>query len=705
MACQQPKSAPTLEVKAFEVKKFDICLKENGAKHNTDDYKNGNFVIRKGGSFTLKVFHNGFDENVHKFFFELRTGDKPMKKNGTLIEILKEEQNDEEFSYQIKEKNSDHLVVNVFIPVHAVVAAYKVQLVSEMKVGGKKTTKGFPLENILYVIFNPWNKDDEVYMEDEELKKEYVLNDSGWVFWGGHKPKPWNFAQFSDAALKCSFKLLEQEKKMTNRDTAREVSRHISAVANACDGNGLLVGNWSGDYGNETKPWQWSGSQAIFKKYLETGKSVMYGQCWVFSGVTTSIMRCLGIPARSVTNYDSAHDADGNCTDDKYFDEDLNYLEDESYDSVWNFHVWNDVWMARPDLPAGMGGWQAIDATPQEQSGGIFRCGPASIQAIKEGNIMLGHDTRFVFAEVNADTVYWQKTKDGECKPVKIKSTNIGTALLTKKANKNEMEDVIDQYKHKEGSALERAVIKNVMKKVKNPVLKDLPKDVTFAAKVPWNITPDGDLTVKLNATSKKFETLNITAALVAHVVRYTGVKLKTLEKRTADKKVESRGEGEFSFKFDMKEFEEFFDENISIRFSIMAKVKETGQSYITQKVCNVIKPDLKVELASHAGGKVTADDKLKVKIFMPKIPGVTKFTKAKLEVESSIVDNVTIDLKDAEVNAASGFVEKTFEIEKLEKDRVTDFNVTFNAAEVSGVHGSVELKYTAPQKVGGCKF
>ena len=28
------------------------------------------------------------------------------------------------------------------------------------------------------------------------------------------------------------------------------------------------------------------------------------------------------------------------------------------------------MWMARPDLPAGFGGWQAIDATPQEASDG-----------------------------------------------------------------------------------------------------------------------------------------------------------------------------------------------------------------------------------------------------------------------------------------------------------------------------------------------
>ena len=35
-----------------------------------------------------------------------------------------------------------------------------------------------------------------------------------------------------------------------------------------------------------------------------------------------------------------------------------------------NFHVWNDVWMARSDLPPGYGGWQAVDSTPQERSMG-----------------------------------------------------------------------------------------------------------------------------------------------------------------------------------------------------------------------------------------------------------------------------------------------------------------------------------------------
>ena len=46
-------------------------------------------------------------------------------------------------------------------------------------------------------------------------------------------------------------------------------------------------------------------------------------------------MRSLGIPTRSITNYDSAHDTDNNLTFDKYFSEDGEYEDEESDDSCW----------------------------------------------------------------------------------------------------------------------------------------------------------------------------------------------------------------------------------------------------------------------------------------------------------------------------------------------------------------------------------
>lgn len=68
--------------------------------------------------------------------------------------------------------------------------------------------------------------------------------------------------------------------------------------------------------------------------------------------------------------------------------------------------------MARPDLPPGYGGWQIVDATPQEQSGGMFRCGPASLTAVRRGEVGYMYDTPFVFAEVNADICHFQEDEN-----------------------------------------------------------------------------------------------------------------------------------------------------------------------------------------------------------------------------------------------------------------------------------------------------
>lgn len=59
--------------------------------------------------------------------------------------------------------------------------------------------------------------------------------------------------------------------------------------------------------------------------------------------------------------------------------------------------------MSRPDLPKGFGGWQALDATPQERSPrphGPYRLGPCPVYAVKLGQRM-NYDVEFVISEVS----------------------------------------------------------------------------------------------------------------------------------------------------------------------------------------------------------------------------------------------------------------------------------------------------------------
>lgn len=96
-----------------------------------------------------------------------------------------------------------------------------------------------------------------------------------------------------------------------------------------------------------------------------------------------------------------------------------------------NFHVWNEAWMQRLDLPPGYDGWQVCDATPQEQSQGIgmstfknkmfvicngtlgrYQCGPMSLEALRQGKVQLDYDGWFIYGEVNADVVSWYYMAD-----------------------------------------------------------------------------------------------------------------------------------------------------------------------------------------------------------------------------------------------------------------------------------------------------
>lgn len=58
---------------------------------------------------------------------------------------------------------------------------------------------------------------------------------------------------------------------------------------NCQDDEGVLYGNWSGNYKDGKKPTHWTGSPKILQQYIKNqGGPVCFGQCWVFSGLVTT---------------------------------------------------------------------------------------------------------------------------------------------------------------------------------------------------------------------------------------------------------------------------------------------------------------------------------------------------------------------------------------------------------------------------------
>ncbi|KAM4741223.1 protein-glutamine gamma-glutamyltransferase E-like [Anableps anableps] len=350
--------------------------------------------------------------------------------------------------------------------------------VGEYKLSARLGEEERDLEN-LSVLFNPWCPADWVFLPDEAERQEYVMNEHGIIYKGVDNyisPVHWDYGQFEEDMVKICMKILDCSIKH-KRDPADDVSarcnpiyvsRVITSMINSENQGGILKGNWGLDFRGGVPPTHWSSSYVILKKwYNSIFSSVKYGQCWVFSGVMCSVMRLLGIPCRVVTNYQSAHDTNKNLTVDTYY-ADYGVREKESKDSVWNYHVWVEGWMRRPDLAQDgrYDGWQVLDPTPQEKSEGTFCCGPAPVSAILNGDTHLKYDVPFVFAEVNADCVTWLVKRDGSKVNIHSDKNRIGQNISTKSIGTSKRMNITDSYKQREGTTQERAVFQYALTRV-----------------------------------------------------------------------------------------------------------------------------------------------------------------------------------------------------------------------------------------------
>ncbi|NXN95195.1 TGM4 glutamyltransferase, partial [Rhinopomastus cyanomelas] len=441
----------------LKVTGIDFLKSQNCTQHHTDAYNIKNLVVRRGQPFNIQLTFSRELKASDKLAVRFGIGEKPTKPKGTLMSLNpKREQELSGWKISIVKNSGKECLLSVTSSPSAPVGKYSLNV--------KTGTNIYKPENgNVYLLFNPWCKDDVVFLDNEDQRKEYVLNDTGCIYVGSANSiyeRPWNFGQFEESILDaCLYLLDKSELRLSNRRNPVTVSRVMSALVNSNDDNGVLLGNWSGDYSKGTSPMDWIGSVSILQQYYKTKKPVCFGQCWVFAGVLTTVMRCLGIPSRCVSNFNSAHDTDENLRVDVYLNEKGEKMNSMSFDSVWNFHVWNDVWMKRKDLPAGFDGWQAIDATPQEQSQGVFQCGPCPLKAVREGDVYLPYDGKFVYAEVNADQVYWLVKKvNGKEKYFRLstETRNIGVKISTKAVGKDKREDITLQYKYPEGSEKER---------------------------------------------------------------------------------------------------------------------------------------------------------------------------------------------------------------------------------------------------------
>ncbi|XP_076656619.1 transglutaminase isoform X1 [Halictus rubicundus] len=605
------------DVPVLTIADVDPCLAENGENHRTSRYDlmarqddKARLVVRRGQPFYLHLtLSRDYDPNIDgmSLVFTVDDVEKPQYGHGTLVAtpvLYPGEVSEGSWQATIDAIQSSFLRLKIVPDANAIIGKWKMEI--DTKNRNLDGAVSYSMRHPFYLIFNPWSEEDVVYLEDEDQRQEYVLAEDGLIWRGSYnrlRPTVWKYSQFERDILDCALHLMTRVGKVriNGRSDPVVISRVLSASVNSPDDSGAVMGNWSDDFGGGTPPTKWLGSQKILQQYYKTKKPVKYGQCWVFAGVLATVCRTLGLPCRVVTNYSSAHDTQSSLTVDYFVDAEGSVMEELNSDSIWNFHVWNEVWMKRLDLSPDCSGWQAIDATPQELSEDAYRCGPASVAAVKKGEVLRPYDNAFLFAEVNADKVFWRY--NGPTQPLKLirkDELGIGQFISTKAVGKWAREDITYTYKYPERSDEERAAMLRALRQSQSLFsryyLNEEFNDIMFHFELRDDIVIGQPFSVVLLIKNRSDSTeYRISVILRVETVLYTGRVGDPVKRLNIDRLVRPGVLEEVRLDVSWEEYGLRLMNQCAFNIACLATVKDTNFEYFAQDDFRVRKPDIKI--------------------------------------------------------------------------------------------------------------
>ncbi|XP_070765894.1 protein-glutamine gamma-glutamyltransferase 2-like [Enoplosus armatus] len=588
----------------LDIEHCDLDIKRNSSSHHTELCGEERLIVRRGQPFNiilhLKPGSKEFKPGETSLTLIVETGPLPRKESDTKVCFgLRDSTVDTEWSASAaNDPSGESVSVSISSSPNAPIGVYSLTL----EQGGQQTSLGQ-----FILLFNAWCPKDAVYMRSETKRQEYVLAQHGQIFRGTYKRikgTPWNYGQFEPRILDICLKILDDNPKFVSdadkdcsaRRNPIYVTRVLSAMINSNNDRGVLVGEW-GEFSGGVHPGLWIGSGDILCQWAESGP-VRYGQCWVFAAVACTVSRALGIPCRVVTNFGSAHDTDANLVIENLYDEDGNRISDG--DSIWNFHVWVDSWMTRSDLGTEYDGWQTSDPTPQETSDGVFCCGPASLRAIKEGEMTKKYDAPFIFAEVNADVVDLVRLSNGEFVKFDGSTKSVGRFISTKAVGSDDRHDITHQYKYAEGSKEERQVYEKAQHHNKLQQ-RGVEPGLHLKIKLADNMIVGSDFEVTAVITNNCMEAKTCTFLFFARAVGYNGNQGESCGFASDKVTVPTGGERRQSLRLEYERYGSLITSDRLIQLSAITIDKQTIHYHKAEKTIVLDEPDIEIKLAGEA--------------------------------------------------------------------------------------------------------
>ncbi|NXP55769.1 EPB42 protein, partial [Heliornis fulica] len=595
-------------------KKCDLKIMMNNSNHHTREISTERLVVRRGQPFTVTVH---FSAPIHSYLPQLKrtfliaqTGRNPSKSSGTQTEFPISSLGDQQqWSAALEEQDPCFWTISVKTPANAPIGQYTLLL---------HASKCHCHLGNFTLLFNPWCRDDEVFLGNEAQRQEYILNQEGVIYWGTENAvlaQPWDFSQLEEDIVDICFALLDvaehQDKDHTRRKSPIHVCRTVAAMVNCNESSGILTECGTGRCCNGTPPSKWLGSSPILRQWFASRcKPVRHGQCWVFAAVVCTVLRCLGIPTRVVTGYTWAHNTNASLSVNEYYDEDGTLLTKERSACVWTFHVWNECWMARADLVPKYSGWQALDATCQEKREGPSFCGPAPVKAIKDGDMDIDYDVCYFFAAINAKCQVWIQKADDTLKPALGNTKYTGNNISTKGVGSERCEDITQNYKYPEGSLQEKEVLDKVYRKIKKLHTTTSSSETQFSS-IPTALEEPVNLFIHLQSESSQLLGHNVPLTikvfnysgeekathlvLQAQSLQYNGIPITQLWKEKFDLTLKTNEAHTLKVSVPCSQYGKELGENHLLQLTAMLRDKDSAV-YLLQEEISICDPPLTIE-------------------------------------------------------------------------------------------------------------
>uniref|UniRef100_A0A8C2YR20 Protein 4.2 n=1 Tax=Chinchilla lanigera TaxID=34839 RepID=A0A8C2YR20_CHILA len=576
----------------------DLQAAKNNEEHHTQAISSRRLIVRRGQSFTITLH---FQSPIQKFLRALKkvaliaqTGEQPSKSSRTQATFPVSRPGDPKWwRAAVEERDASFWTVSVTTPVDAVIGHYSLLL---QVLGQKQHFLGqFTL------LFNPWNREDAVFLHNEAQREEYVLDQNGLIFLGTAnciQEEPWDFGQFERDVMDLSLDLLGVDKQVEEWSQPAHVARVLGALLHALKEKKVLPVPQTQATQEHVLLNKRRGSAPILRQWLTgQGRPVYEGQAWVLAAVACTVLRSLGIPARVVTTFNSAQGTGGSLLVDEYYNEEGLQNGEGQRGRIWVFQTSTECWVTRPDLCKSYGGWTGRDL------GVLGACDLVPVRAVKEGALELMPAVSDLFASVNASCVVWKCREDGKLELTSFNTKYVGNNISTKVVGSARCEDITRHYKYPAGSLEEKEVLDRVQKERMrhkkhrsiHPPSCESDDPLYLFLEVPSFLPLGGDAQISVTVKNPGNQEKAVQLVIRAQAVNYNGVLATDLWREKQSFSLRANEVRNRTIHLSSSSFEHNLPENSCLRLTAVATHSASSLSCFAQEDMAIERPRLAI--------------------------------------------------------------------------------------------------------------